>query len=107
MVILANAFSLNMLSTSEALISVREIGLQEVKRLISGGFTSAIGHQGTADVLSMLLDVDVPFNRVAVKVGSGDKLIVFQLLTRLEEGKVLSPEELKNLPYKFFLVEVL
>jgi hypothetical protein len=33
-------------------------------------------------------------------------LIVFQLTGRLPEGKVLTEEELRQLQYKFFVVEV-
>ena len=49
----------------------------------------------------------MPFNRVPIKLQKKDRLIVFQLLTRLEEGKVLSDEELMRLPHKFYVVEVL
>jgi hypothetical protein len=36
----------------------------------------------------------------------GDKAIVFQVLQRLPEGKVLSEEELKAVPYRLGLLEM-
>jgi len=107
MVYLGNAFSLNMLNASEVQLKVSEISLQEAKNILSGGFISAVGHQATADILSKLLDIPVLFNRIEVKLQKGDVLIVFQLLKRLEEGKVLTEEEIKSLPYKIMKVEVM
>jgi hypothetical protein len=107
MVYLGNAFSLNMLNAPEVQLKVSEISLQEAKNILSGGFISAVGHQATADILSKLLDIPVLFNRIEVKLQKGDVLIVFQLLKRLEEGKVLTEEEIKNLPYKIMKVEVM
>jgi hypothetical protein len=108
MIVLSNAFSLNMLENSELLLKVSEVSLPMVKALLqSQEWSSAVGHQSTADVLTALLGTSVPSNRVSVKLTKGDTLIAFQLLTRLEEGRVLTAEEIKALPYKFYLVELL
>jgi hypothetical protein len=106
MVILSNAFSLSMLSSPEVRLRVKEAGLQDVKKMIHDGFVSAIGHQATAEILSTLLEVPIEFNRIQIKLNKGDSLIVFQILQRLEEGKILSIEEIMALPHKFFIVEV-
>jgi hypothetical protein len=74
---------------------------QVIWRLGIYHFVSAIGHEGTANLLSRLTDVSIPVNRVPIKMTVGDMAIVFRLLTRLPEGKVLSEEELKQLPYEF------
>ena len=108
MLYVSNAFSLGMLQFSEVTLKVTEVSVQSVKELLqSQTFTSAVGHQGTADIVTSLLNVAVPMNRVSIKLQKGDTLVVFQLLTRVEEGRVLSKEELEKLPFKFFLVEVL
>lgn len=83
----------------------RQIGVDEARDVLRGGFTSAIGHQGTAEVLSAVLGISVPMNRVAIKMAKGDKAVVFRVLTRLEEGKVLTAEELKTIPYELGLLE--
>jgi len=101
----ANAFSLQMLDSFPATVEVEEVSLDEARALLtSNEFVSAVGHGGTAEVLSALLGVDVPENRVSIRVGDEDAVLVFQLLTRLEEGRVLSGEELRALPYRFFVV---
>jgi hypothetical protein len=107
---LSNAFSLSMLplSSKEVNLSVKEIPVEEVKKdLKDGSFTSAVGHQSTAEILSTLLEIPVATNRVSISLNKGDVLYVFQLLTRLQEGQVLSADEIKSLPYKFFRVEIL
>ena len=107
MLYLTNAFSLSMIPIKdEETIRIKQITLEDVKKLLSTSeWRSAIGHESTAHFLTQILEINVPFERVAIKLNRNDKVIVFQLLSRLPEGKVLSPEELKTIHYKFFLVE--
>lgn len=109
MLYVANAFSISMLANNDVVARIREITLDDVKSIISNNsnFTSCVGHQGTADVLSLLLGTNVPCNRVAIKLEQNDELIVFQLSTRLEEGRVLTADELIRLPHKFYIVQLL
>ena len=107
----ANAFSIQMLETTETtkeiLLRIKEIDIQTVSEMLkTGPFISAVGHESTSRLMTRLLGVEVPFNRVPIKLRRGDRLIVFQLLTRLEEGKVLSDEELRKIQYKFYEVEI-
>jgi hypothetical protein len=92
--------------TSYGKYSYQKINREEVIRLLckEGCFLSAIGHEGTAKFLSELLEVNVPSNRTAIKMEKGDKAVVFRLLQRLPEGKVLSREELESVPYEFGLL---
>ena len=62
---------------------------------------SAIGHQSTADILSELLEIDVPVNRINYKQEMDDLAIVFKLKGRPEEGKILSREEIEEIGYEF------
>ena len=84
-----------------------KISLQEVKNLLQGAFMSAIGHEGTATIMTKLTGIEIPANRIAVKMQTGDKAVVFRLLSRLPEGKILSEDELKELPYEWGLLEKL
>ena len=53
MVILANAFSLQMLDlTQQTNIKIIPITVDDVKSLLATGFISAIGHADTANVLT-------------------------------------------------------
>jgi hypothetical protein len=104
-IFISNAFSLSMLTSFPANLIVKEVSINDVKEILKRhSFTSAVGHQATADVLSKLLNVQVPFNRIQIQLREGDALIVFQLMTRLEEGKVLTEDELSKLQFKFLLV---
>jgi hypothetical protein len=57
--------------------------------------------------LSTILNIEIPFNRITVKVKPGDVLVHFVLLTRIPEGKILSYEELQQLDYDLAISEVL
>jgi len=94
--------------TEDSIVRVKETTLEHVKTLLNEKeFISAVGHQSTADILTKLLEINVPVNRTAIKLAENDKLIVFQLMARLEEGRVLTADEVLRLPFKFFLVELL
>jgi hypothetical protein len=43
-------------------------------------------------------------NRAAISMVAGDQAVVFKLKTRLEEGRILSTEELEALPYELGLL---
>jgi hypothetical protein len=73
--------------------------------LLEDGFVSAVGHEGTAQILSQLLGVKVPVSRIQIRMNVGDKAVVFRVLTRLPEGKILTEEELKKLPWTIGLLE--
>ena len=110
---LSNAFSISMISPlppTGRTVKVRPISLEEVKSLLQGGYTSAVGHPSTAEVLTTLLGVEVPPNRVSIALSPGDRVVVFQLAVRLAEGQVLSREEVLALyeggQASFCLVEV-
>jgi hypothetical protein len=65
---------------------------------------SAIGHQSTADLLSALLNHQVPLNRTEFKQSSGDLALVFKLKQRPPEGKVLDRDEIEGIGYEFALL---
>jgi hypothetical protein len=78
---------------------------EDIKALLPDGFVSAIGHEGTATFMSAVLGMQIPANRTAIKMQTGDIAVVFRVLTRLPEGKVLSEDELKTIPYEFALLK--
>ena len=112
MLYILNAFSLSMLPEGRKNhVWVTEISTETAANLVKimskmTNVVSAIGHKSTADLLTKLLGFEVAYNRVQVKLEKNDVALVFQLLTRLEEGRVLTEEELKNISYKLYLVEV-
>lgn len=68
-----------------------KISIKEAKNFLKeGDFTSVVGHQATAEFMSELLEIPVPFNRIPIKMVAGDKAIVFRMLDRLPEGQVLA-----------------
>ena len=106
---IGNAFSLSMVD--EGILKVKKISSEDAKKLVEEvrkegkEIISCVGHQSTAQILSEILGTQIPMNRIAIKLDKGDQLLVLQLKTRLQEGKVLTKEEIENLPMDFYLVE--
>ena len=113
---IANAFSLGMLTEKQHTIDVLEVSVDDVKSIINEALekgmeiVGAIGHLSTAQVLSQLLNINLPMDRKTIKLRRGDTAIIFQLMERLPEGKVLSTEELQQMieqgKAKFYIVQV-
>lgn len=86
----------------EGSVKVEKIDLEDVKKLLEKHtFDSYIGHQSTADILTELLGVKVEMRRASFEAKGGDIAIVFQLLQRPPEGRILSKEEMESLNYIF------
>ena len=99
-VVIANAFSLNMLSLEVGITDLQicpaspDVIRQEIEE--EGGFTSVVGHADTAAVFSNLLGVAVPCNRATFQLEEGIALFVGQYKgPRLPEGATSLPEGAK------------
>jgi hypothetical protein len=66
-----------------------------------------VGHQSTAEIMSQVLGIPVPYNRVQVFLEPGDQAICFILKARPPEGRVLSREEIEQIGYYFVYAKVL
>jgi len=80
------------------------ITVEQARALMEQGFVSAIGHQASAQVLSDLLAINIPLNRITIAMQPGDQALVLRLLQRLPEGKILSHQELKHIPFEIGLL---
>ena len=76
------------------------IAVEQARELVRGGFVSAVGHPASAHFLAALFGIEVPVNRVSVQMQAGDRALVLRLTGRLPEGKVLTAEEMKALPFE-------
>lgn len=108
MLYILNSLILPLKEGEEYTVKAKQVFLNDVKELLSKGqFQSAVGHQATADLLTSVLGVSIPMNRVAVTLTRGDKALCFVLKQRLPEGVVVkTPEELQKIGYTFWLFEV-
>jgi len=92
---LTNAFSPSMVNLP-ADVSFTNVDKKEFCEVIANGVKNAIGHQGTIDFLNMLCNSQLKINRVSIKATIGDVIYVIMLSVRLEEGKVLDTQEVKQ-----------
>jgi hypothetical protein len=93
-VYLCNEFSLNMLESLNAEISVRPIEVQDVrdlKRLV--GLESAVEHKDLVPLYSEMLGFEVAYSGTGLKLKPGDRVVVGQYRgPRLPPGAKTLPE---------------
>ncbi|HOO68389.1 MAG TPA: DUF1874 domain-containing protein [Bacilli bacterium] len=90
-ILLCNAFSLNMLMSLTSTIQTEELTVPQTVEALREGFVSGMGH--STDLVSSILGMDIPMNRVSNKIDNGESVIVAQYVgPRLPEGAVELPE---------------
>lgn len=91
--------------TTAGTYNLEDITLERAKELVRRNeLDSAIGHASTAEIISTLLEEDIPLNRQMFQQEEGQQALVFKLNGRPEEGKILSAEEIEQIGYKFQLL---
>lgn len=93
--------------TTAGTYTLSDITLDEARQIVAdndGNLDSAIGHQSTAEIMTTLLNVDVPVNRQMFSQEVGQQALVFKLNGRPQEGKILTSEEIEKIGYKFQLL---
>jgi hypothetical protein len=83
------------------------ISMARAQNMASGGFVSAIGHEGAASLMSQLLDQSVQMCRKRIRLFPGDRALVLRLGQRLPEGRVLSYQELSQMPFELGILKCL
>lgn len=78
---------------------------EAVAFLREGDWTSAIGHAGTAQLLTQLSGVIVSVNRMTATMEIGDEALVFRLLKRQQEGRELTLEDVRTMPHEYGILE--
>jgi len=108
MLYILNSSTLPLEPGKEYIIKAKELSVEEAKKILqSEQFTSAVGHQSTAEALTNIFGVEIKFNRIQITLQPGDKLISIILKKRLPEGQVLKTvEELEQVGYSIWYFEV-
>lgn len=94
MLYITNAFSIQMLPHLATTLSFKPATLEQAMKIMKTNvFISAVGHVDTANVVSNLLNMEIPMNRISVNLKDNDVLLVAQLSGgRLPEGATTIPE---------------
>lgn len=93
-------------ATSNGLYRISDIDKETAKKYIKKyGFISAIGHKATAEIMSDMLGIDIPMNRIQFYQEVGQIVIVFKLNERPPEGEVLDRKELESTGYCLKIME--
>lgn len=91
--VVANAFSINMLFKITADVRFTKIPVELARQLAQDcEVTSVVGHANTAEVFSSVLEKHIPFNRVNFVWDDDSILLVGQVKGRLAEGTTTLPE---------------
>jgi hypothetical protein len=101
---LLNAFSPSMFADKESMgVFFQKLTVKEARDYFNHAqsrkynIVSAIGHEGTARLLSQILGHEVPFDRKQISLSRFDCGLIITLSFRPEEGKIYSYEELMEL----------
>jgi hypothetical protein len=96
-------------SSDSYTIKIKRIDVNQARQLVvNQNFVSAIGHDATAKLLTLLLGIDVPVNRIQVKMKENDIGLHFVLKKRLQEGQIIKTiEELEEIGFDLVMSEVL
>lgn len=66
---------------------------------------SAIGHDGAAEAMSLILGTEVKVNRIQAAPQPGDIAISLKLKGRLPEGVILTAQEMEEIGFELYLLE--
>lgn len=70
-------------------------------------FTSALGHQGSADAFNAIFPVlHCEVNRIPAVMQPGDEAIALKVLERLPEGQILTLAELEAIGFEFYHIRL-
>ena len=90
----------------DGLFRLHQISLEEAKAIVSSNeILSGIGHESTAEIITDLLGVQVPMNRINCGQAPGQIALCFKLNSRPKEGAILDKATIEEIGYSFKLLE--
>jgi len=91
--------------TSDGTFKMEAISLEGARELLNRhDFVSAIGHASTADILTELLEIDIPVNRITFIQEPKQMAIVFKMKSRVPEGVILNRNQIEEFGFEFKLL---
>jgi hypothetical protein len=81
---------------NKAQFTITKIDLSKAKEILQS-YVSAVGHAGTAQLISQLVGKNIPMNRISIYFDIGDEAVAFVPQERLPEGVVLDAEALAKI----------
>ena len=93
--------------TNSGTYRLSDISTERAKEILSdNNFISAIGHESTAEIISSVLGITVPMNRINASFEEvGDLAICFKLNSRPKEGSILDLQQLQEIGFSWKLLE--
>lgn len=94
------------IATTDGIYAISSIEVPQIKALIKQyGFISAIGHEATAALVSDVLGMTIPYNRIAFCQQVTQKAVVFKLNERPPEGVILDRKAIETIGFTFKIME--
>lgn len=90
--------------TTAGAYELTDITLDQARQMVADNadnLDSAVRHQATADIMTALLDIDIPVNRQLFLQEIGQQALVFKLKGRPQEGIILTAADIEEIGYKF------
>jgi len=90
------------IATVDGTFEVKTITTKEAIDLAqSNELLSAIGHESTAQIMTELLGVNIPVNRIQFAQETNQVSLVFKLKGRAPEGVILNKQEIEKIGFEF------
>lgn len=90
------------IATVDGMFEVRTISLEQAREIAqSNELLSAIGHDSTAQIMTELLQVNIPVNRIQFAQEENQVALVFKLKGRAPEGVILDRAGIEAIGYEF------
>lgn len=86
-------------------VKAEKIDTDDARGLIrAGGYVSHVGHESTAQIMSLVLDTEVDFDRTPVQMRSGDVAVALKLRGRVPEGTILTAAEVEEIGFDLIMM---
>lgn len=100
------SFSVSMIPKGKSAY-VEEIGEERFKEALEKPFVSVVAHEATAKLLSQKFNKEIAFNRKNIVLEETDLLYVAVPQLRFEITREFTYEEVREAPFRYFLVRLL
>jgi hypothetical protein len=106
-IFISSTFSPMMLGNNVRAI-VREFQLEDVVTVLDEfpEFVSAVGHESTAKIISILVDRTINFNRINVVLSDCDMVLCVIPNFRDTQSREFTKEEIVNAGFRCFIIHV-
>lgn len=82
---------------STIVLNIDELSPREFCDELHNDLRNGIGHKSTIELINKLCNTNFDVNRIQIQLINNDVLLIPQIMKRLEEGRILTSEEIEDM----------